>query len=311
MATLTHLNALRAFEATARHLSFSGAAAELHVTPAAVGQQVRLLESYLEVELFTRAPGGSNRLVPTEVAIRALPDIRAGFDRMAIGLDLLKQGASHTLLNVTVSPAFAAKWLLPRIDRFQQQHPDIDLRLNTSQQILDFPTHGIDVGVRYGAGEWAGLMSVWLMGEEIHPVCSPQYRTISGAQPQSIEDLRECTLLHDLSMEHNKAFPTWDTFFQQVNLKGIDTARGLRINNSAAVLQAAIDKQGIALGRSVMVADDLAAGRLIRPFQEMVQPSQLGYYVVFRPECADLSKVTAFRDWLLGECAGSLETSPV
>jgi LysR family glycine cleavage system transcriptional activator len=298
----TYLNALRAFEAAARHQSFSEAATELNVTPAAVGQQVRVLESWLGVPLFHRANSGTTRLVPTDAARAALPDIRAGFDRLSMGLSRLKDASDSGVLTVTVSPAFAAKWLLPRIERFQQAHPDTDLRLDTNQRPVDFLVDGIDVGVRYGAGIWPGLTAVWLMDEEIYPVCSQSLRDQSPALLEPA-DLSRYTLLHDLTMEQNSGFPTWRTWLDAAGFPDIDAEHGLRINNSAAVLQAAIDSRGVALGRSEMVRDDLAAGRLVRPFGDLTCPIDLAYYVVYRPECAAKPRIAAFRDWVLGEAA--------
>ncbi len=306
MNPLIHLNALRAFEASARHLSFSAAALELNVTPAAVGQQVRSLEAWLGTTLFRRVNSGASRLTLTDVARSALPDIRAGFDRLSIGLDRLRDATAHGVLTITVSPAFAAKWLLPRIDRFQAAHPDTDVRLNTTQQSLDFLTHGIDIGVRYGAGRWAGLSAAHLMDEEIFPVCAPSLMNRDSSSLRSPPDLARYTLIHDLTIENNVDFPTWETWLAAAGYSSIDTRHGLRINNSAAVLQAAIEGQGVALARSVMVADDLAAGRLVRPFPLIECPLTLGYYVVVRPECAELPRIAAFRDWLLAEAAGAV-----
>jgi LysR family transcriptional regulator, glycine cleavage system transcriptional activator len=306
MNPLIHLNALRAFEASARHLSFSAAALELNVTPAAVGQQVRSLEAWLGTTLFRRVNSGASRLTLTDVARSALPDIRAGFDRLSIGLDRLRDATAHGVLTITVSPAFAAKWLLPRIDRFQAAHPDTDVRLNTTQQSLDFLTHGIDIGVRYGAGRWAGLSAAHLMDEEIFPVCAPSLMNRDSASLRSPPDLARYTLIHDLTIENNVDFPTWDTWLAAAGYSAIDTRHGLRINNSAAVLQAAIEGQGVALARSVMVADDLAGGRLVRPFPSIECPLTLGYYVVVRPDCAELPRIAAFRDWLLAEAAGAV-----
>lgn len=296
----TYLNALRAFEAAARHQSFSEAAAELNVTPAAVGQQVRVLEAWLGVTLFHRASSGTTRLVPTDAARAALPDIRAGFDRLSMGLSRLKDASDSGVLTVTVSPAFAAKWLLPRIERFQQAHPDTDLRLDTNQRPVDFLVDGIDIGVRYGAGIWPGLTAVRLMDEEIYPVCAPRLLDQSPVL-QTPGDLSRHTLLHDLTLEQSTGFPTWRTWLDAAGFPGIDAEHGLRINNSAAVLQAAIDSRGVALGRSELVRDDLAAGRLVRPFGDLSCPIDLAYYVVYRPECAAKPRIAAFRDWLVEE----------
>lgn len=307
MASLVHLNALRAFEASARHKSFSAAAAELNVTPAAVGQAVRILEEWLGTPLFHRAPSGRARLVPTEAAERALPDIRAGFDRLLLGLERLREGAAGGVLTVTVSPAFAAKWLLPRIDRFQHAWPDTDVRLDTNHKPVDFVAQGIDIGVRYGAGQWPALEARKLMEEEVYPVCSPLLLRAS-ARLEEPGDLARQTLIHDLSMEGHDGFPSWLHWFRLAGVADRLASRGLRINNSAAVLQAAIDGHGVALARSAMAHDDLRAGRLVRLFPGVHCKSPLAYYVVYRPECAALPKLAAFRDWLLAEAAGDEAT---
>lgn len=300
MKTPVHLNALRAFEASARHQSFSAAAAELHVTPAAVGQLVRTLEEWLGAPLFLRSNAGRTRLVATEAAQRALPDIRSGFDRLSLGLEKLQEGSASGVLTVAVSPAFAAKWLLPRIDRFQSAWPDTDVRLDTNLKPVDFVAQGVDIGVRYGMGHWPGLVAEKLMDEEIYPVCSPEFLRQRGGFTAPADLSRE-TLIHDLSMEGHAGFPTWQAWFQQAAIAGKDRSRGLKINNSAAVLQAAAEGHGVALARSVMARDDLAAGRLLRLFPEIKVASSLAYYVVYRAECATLPKLVAFRDWLLAE----------
>lgn len=299
MGTPEHLNALRAFEASARHESFSAAAAELHVTPAAVGQLVRSLEEWLGTPLFHRGKSGRTRLVLTEAAQRALPDIRAGFDRLSLGVARLKEGSANGVLTVTVSPAFAAKWLLPRIERFQAAWPETDVRLDASMEMLDFVARGIDVGVRYGAGVWPGLVAEKLMDEEMYPVCSPVVLRQNRLRKPS--DLAGVRLIHDLSVDAHSGFATWDTWLEKADAKDVETKRGLQINNSAAVLQAAIDGQGIALARSIMARDDLAAGRLVRLFPEIEFASTLAYYVVYRPECGTLPKLVAFREWLFRE----------
>jgi LysR family transcriptional regulator, glycine cleavage system transcriptional activator len=299
MKSPVYLNALRAFEASARHQSFSAAAAELHVTPAAVGQLVRTLEEWLGAPLFHRGTGGRARLVVTEAAERALPDIRAGFDRLALGLERLKEGSASGVLTVTASPAFAARWLLPRLERFQHAWPDTDVRLDTSLKPVDFVAQRIDIGVRYGAGSWPGLTAQKLMDEEVYPVCSAALA--AGRRWRKPGDLARETLIHDLSMDGHAGFPTWDAWLREAGVTGVAALRGLRINNSAAVLQAAVEGHGIALARSVMARDDLAAGRLVRLFPQIAFASPLAYYVVYRPECASLPKLAAFRDWLIDE----------
>ena len=302
MRSIAPLNALRAFEASARHQSFSLAAQELNVTPAAVGQLVRTLEDWLGSPLFVRSTSGRARLVTTEVAEQALPDIRAGLERLAVGLERLRSGSAGGVLTVTVSPAFAAKWLLPRIERFQAAWPETDLRLDTSLKPVDFVAQRIDVGVRYGRGQWPGLAAEKLMDEEVYPVCAPAL--LATATLQAPGDLRGQVLIHDQSVDTSTGFASWQAWLRHAGVQGVPTDRGLRINNSAAVLQAAIDGQGVALARSVMAHDDLAAGRLVRLFPQVRLESALAYYVVYRPECIAQPKVAAFRDWLLREAHG-------
>lgn len=310
MKSPIYLNALRAFEASARHQSFSAAAVELNVTPAAVGQLVRGLEEWIGQALFHRVAGGRARLLPTEVAHRALPDIRAGFDRLNLGLERLKEVSERNILTVTLSPAFAAKWLLPRIERFQSLWPDIDLRLETSPRVLDFAAQGIDIGVRYGAGAWPGLVAEKLMDEEVFPVCAPRLLEQQDA-PKSPSDLAHLTLIHDLSLDSQTGFASWDTWFQQLGLSDVSSCRGLQINNSAGVLQATIDGRGVALARSSLVKEDLAFGRLLRLFPEIEMSSKLTYFVVYRADSANQPKICAFRNWIMAEATSTASATSV
>ncbi|GAB3630176.1 Glycine cleavage system transcriptional activator [Pandoraea terrae] len=294
------LNALRAFEASARHHSFSSAAAELNVTPAAVGQLVRSLEEWLGTPLFHRGTSGRSRLVPTEAAERALPDIRGGFDRLSLGLRQLQEGSRGGVLTVTASPAFAAKWLLPRIDKFHALCPETDVRLDTNLKLMDFVAQDIDIGVRYGRGSWPGLVAEKLMNEQIFPVCSPAWLARNGGLT-SPHDLAGKALIHDLSVDTHIGFASWNDWLVRAGAAEVDASRGMQVNNSAAVLQAAIDGHGVALARSVMACDDVASGRLIPLFPEITLASELAYYIVYRGECASLPKLVAFRDWLLQE----------
>lgn len=302
MKSPLHLNALRAFEASARHQSFSAAAEELHVTPAAVGQLVRSLEDKLGLVLFRRSHRGRARLLLTEAAERALPEIRAGLDKLALGLERLQQDAAGGILTVTVSPAFAAKWLLPRIHRFQALCPETDVRLETSLKPIDFGEQRVDIGVRYGAGAWPGLQAEKLMEEEVYPVCSQEFLRQHPRLKQPL-GLKGVTLIHDLSMDAQTGFPTWDAWLRSADIHDVPTARGMRINNSAAVLQAAIEGRGVALARSVMSRDDLAAGRLLRLFPKQAFASRLAYYVVYQAENALSPRLLAFRNWLFQEAS--------
>ncbi|WP_233586055.1 LysR substrate-binding domain-containing protein [Corallococcus sp. CA054B] len=263
---------------------------------------MRSLEEALGTPLFHRGTSGRKRLVLTEAAQRALPDIRAGFERLSVGVARLKENSSAGVLTVTGSPAFAAKWLLPRLERFQAAWPEPDVRLDASTELLDFAARGVDVGVRYGAGSWPGLVAEKLLGEEVHPVCSPALFR-QTRRPRRPSDLRGLRRIHDRSVDARLGFATWDAWLEKAGAKDVETKRGLRINNSATVLQAAIVGQGVALARSIMAHDDLAAGRLVRLFPEVEFPSVLAYYVVYRPECATLPKLVAFRDWLVREAS--------
>lgn len=297
---ISFLNALQAFEVAYRRQSFSAAAEELNVTPAAVGQLVKSLEEYLGQPLFIRQTGGKARLTPTEMAELAIGDIQAGFDRLQFGLAKLKSHHDSPVLNVTVSPAFAAKWLLPRLDAFQAAFPELDIMLNTSMKSLDFLTENVDFGIRYGNGNWANVQADKWQDEQLFPVASPHFiATHSLKQPS---DLLNLPLIHDMSMPPESGFLGWNDWFKQnVSLVLGVPVKGLRINNSAAVLQAAIDGQGVALARSVMAEDDLKAGRLVRLFPEIDSIPGLSYYLVYRPEHCTRKNICAFREWLMGQ----------
>ncbi|NWD04850.1 transcriptional regulator GcvA [Pseudomonas gingeri] len=297
-----HLNALRAFEAAARHLSYVRAAEELNVSPAAIGQLVRGLEDAHGVVLFHRSRSGPARLELTEVAVSALADLQAGFDLLSSAVARFKADEQDTSITVTVPPAFADKWLLARVEGFQALYPQYELRLDTNGKLVDFTTDRTDLGIRFGAGHWPGLMVTYLMAEEFFPVCSPAL--LSGGQPlASVADLKHHPLLHDVSMRGVAAFPTWETWLRQSGFDYGEARRGLQINDSAAVMQTAISGNGVALGRSSLVAADLAAGRLVRPFGEALS-CELAYYIVQRQGVEASPAVEAFKQWLLAQVAG-------
>jgi len=303
-----HLNALRAFESAARHSSYTRAAEELNVTPAAIGQLVRGLEDYLGMQLFHRAQSGVARLDLTEQARAALPDLQAGFDLLQSGMERLKSSVSRASITVTVPPAFADKWLLGRVERFQNQYPQYDLLVDTNGRIVDFNTERVDVGIRYGAGRWPGLFATRLLGDTFFPICSPAL--LKGEHPlRGVDDLHHHALIHDVSMRQEKRFPTWRSWLRQAGAKAkdINAERGLQINDSAAVIQAVIAGGGVALGRSVLVADDLAAGRVVRPFGD-AQAFDFAYYIVGKEDKLNSAPVAAFRDWILAECSESRAT---
>src|SRR5215475_2684138 len=219
MRAPNHLNALRAFEAVARHLSYVAAADELNVTPAAVGQLVRGLEEVLGIELFRRSQAGPSRLVLTDQARAAIPDLQAGFDNLAKAFERLRAARGRVAISVTVPPAFADKWLLRRVERFAVQYPAYDLRIDTSGRLVDFAAERIDVGIRYGGGSWRGLEATFLLRDAFFPVCSPAL--LEGLRPlRSPADLQYHLLIHDRSMAFESTFPTWRSWLASAVLCG-------------------------------------------------------------------------------------------
>jgi LysR family transcriptional regulator, glycine cleavage system transcriptional activator len=294
-----HLNALRAFEATARHLSYVAAADELNVTPAAVGKLVRGLEETLGLELFRRSQVGLSRLVLTEAGRAALPDLQAGFDRLSMAVERMKAGRSRLALTVTVPPAFADKWLLGRVERFRTSYPEYDLRIDTNGRLVDLVAERVDVGIRYGGGRWPGLEATFLLRDAFFPVCSPALLTCKHPL-KSVVDLKHHALIHDMSMSFDSTFPTWRVWLRNAGVTDFDCDRGLQINDSAAVFQAAIAGNGVALGRTTLVARDLAEGRLVRPFGEAL-PYDFAYYIVHKVEDRAKPAIVAIKKWLLTE----------
>jgi LysR family glycine cleavage system transcriptional activator len=290
---LPPLNALRAFEAAARQLSFTRAAAELNVTQTAISHQIRALEERLGVRLFRRLPRG---LLLTEEAQRYLPPIRDAFDQIALATERLVGAGTGATLTVSVLPSFAAKWLVPRLGRFRAAHPDLDLRISAASQLVDFARDDVDVGIRMGRGAYPGLRVERLFGETLVPVCSPLLQT-AGAHPlRQPEDLRHHVLLHD------DDYAGWELWLGLAGVTGIDARRGPRFTDSGMVVQAAAEGQGVALARRQLAAGDLAAGRLIQPFDVTI-PHDLAYYLVCPEATASQPKIAAFRGWLLAEAA--------
>lgn len=303
MRAPNHLNALRAFEAVARHRSYVRAAEELNVTPAAVGNLVRSLEETLGTELFHRSAAGPARLELTAAAVAALPDLQAGFDRLTAGLNKLRPATARSTVVVTVPSAIADKWLLRRVERFLEAFPQIDLHVDTNNKLVDFNVDHVDVGIRYGGGHWAGLTATLLMRDEFFPVCGPAL--LQHAQPlRSADDLRHHALIHDMSMRAEASFPTWTSWLAAAGITNIESGRGLQINDSAAATQAAVVGRGVALGRTILVADDLASGALIRPFGS-AQSHAFAYYVVCEPGRSNEPAIEAFVQWLLQEAVNA------
>jgi LysR family glycine cleavage system transcriptional activator len=275
------------------------AADELNVTPAAVGHLVRGLEAAVGVELFHRSQAGPARLVLTDAAQAVLPELQAGFDHLTVAFERLKASRGQITISVTVPPAFADKWLLPRVERFAAGHPQFDLRIDTSGRLVDFAAERLDVGIRYGSGRWPGLEATFLLRDAFFPVCSPAL--IDGTHPlRGPDDLTHHTLIHDRSMAFESMFPTWRSWLQAAGFPNINCERGLQINDSAAAYQAAINGSGVALGRTTLVAHDLAAGRLVRPFGEAMD-CELAYYLVHRTKADSDPGIAAFKTWICAE----------
>ena len=294
MAPLPSLNGLRAFEAAARHLSFTRAAAELNVTQTAISHQIRRLEDQLGLPLFERR---NRALALTREAQGYLPAVRAAFEDLRQATARLQRPEREDVLTVSTTASLAAKWLVSRVAAFQDAHPRIEVRITTSAHLVDFRREQIDMAVRYGRGNWPGLRAQWLMAEDIFPVCSPVL--LQGEKPlRRPEDLAHHTLLHATASRED-----WQLWLTAAGLpKSLATRRGLSFDQSFMAIQAAMDGLGVALGRSAYVEADLAAGRLVVPF-DVVLPADAGFYIVAPEETADTPKIALFRDWLTGSVA--------
>ena len=289
---LPPLNALRAYEAAARHLSFTKAAQELNVTQAAISHQVKALEERLGVTLFRRM---NRALLLTDEGQSYLPAVREAFDMIDAATARLLAHERTGALVVSCMPSFGAAWLVRRLGHFRAAHPDIDVRLDPSVPLVDFGREDVDIAIRYGSGDWPGLAVDRLMTEDVVPVCSPE--VLAGEHPlDTPDDLRHHTLLHD------EGQADWRNWLLAAGVEGVDPSRGVTYTDSSMVVQAAVAGQGVALARSALAADDLAAGRLVRAF-DIRLPVEYAYYVVYPEAYAERPKVMAFRDWLLAEAA--------
>lgn len=287
---LPPLTTLPSFEAAARHLSFSKAAEELHVTHGAVSRAIRHLEDRLGVRLFVRETRAV-RLTPVGAAYAA--DVREALDHLA-GATIAATGQQTSgVLNVSTLDSFAAKWLVPRLFRFRRLHGDIDVRLSTTEKLANFVSDGLDIGIRYGRGRYPDLKAELLLEEDVSPVCSP--KLLEAPHPlRTPADLKHHTLIHD------DFHIDWAVWLRTAGVEGVDPYRGPTFYSSGHAVQAAIMGDGVALGRSALVADDLAAGRLVQPFSFHL-PAGQAYYVVYPPRALQRYKVKAFRDWLVAE----------
>ena len=292
---LPPLNALRCFVVAAKHLSISRAAEELFVTPAAVSQQIKQLEDHLGFPLFRRT---ARSLLLTDEGQACLPGLTEGFQRLSEALDeidLLQHGG---VLTLSVAPSFAAKWLMPRLDDFQERHPEIDVRISASMQLVDFSTQDVDCAIRYGTGEYPGLQVDHLMSESVIPVAAPSLVEQAGLRHPA--DLEGVPLLHDDGPERDASCPDWPMWLKAAGVKGIDSRRGPRFDQSAMIIETAVAGRGVALAKGRLAEQDLQAGRLVRLF-DVEQPLNFAYYFVCPAQKARLSRVEAFRTWLSGQ----------
>ena len=286
MRRIPPLGALRAFEAGARHLSFTRAATELRVTQAAISHQVRQLEDWLGVSLFERR---GHALTLTARGAAYLRELTPVFERMSEATTWLyarEQGP----LRLTVLPSFASCWLLPRLERFRKQHPDIELHVNSSEALWDFLDDRFDVGIRSGLGRWTGLKAELLASERLVPVCTPAL----AKRLRTPGDLGKVRLIHDSPKDG------WRRWLDAAGVSGVDADRGPVFNDAGLALQAARLGDGVALGRWMLAADDLKAGRLVQPFKAVL-PYDFSYWLVHPRPLTGRRDVAAFKAWVLEE----------
>ncbi len=290
-ARLPSLNGLRAFEAAARHLSFTLAAAELNVTQTAISHQIKRLEEELGLRLFVRK---NRTLALTPKAKDYLPGVRAAFNDLRLATDRLLRKDEDNVLTVSTLASHAAKWLLPRLSAFQEAHPGIDVRITTSTSLVDFKNGDVDAAIRYGRGHWPGVRAQWLMADELFPVCSPAL--LNSAKPlRCPEDLAHYTLLHTSGGYDDD----WRQWLTAAGLPtDISKQPGVSFDLIFMTVQAAIDGIGVAMGRTSYVQDDIAKGRLVVPFK-IALPADAGFYLVSPESSDEPQKLKLFRQWLL------------
>jgi LysR family glycine cleavage system transcriptional activator len=304
MLRLPGLPAMRVFEAAARHLSFTRAASELGVTPAAVSNQIRVLEDQLGRRLFTRTSRAMQLTSHGEVLLGGVTEAFAILSRTVQQITTVQRPR----LSITTSPSFAAKWLVPRLAGFQRANPEIDVSVDVSDRVIELGGQGAQVAIRFGGGTYPGMTSDRLFDEFLFPVCSP--RLLDGPHPLlTPDDLRHHTLIHLDWRARGDTWPDWRMWLLAAEAKGVDPDRGLHLSQTDLVIQAAIAGQGIALGNTSLVGDDLASGRLVQPFDlSLKAPSVFAYHLVIPTAMLDQLIVAAFRQWMLAE-AGRTDTA--
>lgn len=292
------LRSLRAFDAAARHLNFTRAAEDMGVTPAAISNQIKELEDQLGVELFVRTSRTMRLTRAGEILSGAAHE---AIELLARALHRVKRLENRNQLRVSSTPSVAAKWLVPRLDRFLALVPKADVRIDVSNMPSDFDRDDVDVAIRFGAGRYPGLRSDPLFQDSLSPVCSP--RIITKEKPlRTPRDLLNHTLIHLDWDAQDQSWPTWKMWMQAAGIKDFDDRAGLHFGQTSLTIQAAIDGHGVALGDSNLVSDDVAAGRLVRPFElSLKAPKSFSYHIITRLDTSDAPMVEAFRDWCLAE----------
>jgi LysR family transcriptional regulator, glycine cleavage system transcriptional activator len=287
---LPPLSTLSAFEAAARHLNFTRAAEELFLTHGAISRAIKNLEGQLGLMLFER---GTRSVRLTAVGEPYARTVREVLVQLAAATAATTARHSDTTLNVSTSGGFAGKWLVPRLYRFHRAHNHIDVRVSTTGTLTNFLGDGIDIAIRYGGGNYSGLTTEFLADEQVFPVCSP--RLLAGVHPLRVPgDLKHHTLIRD-------GYPIdWATWLASAGVEDVDPDGGLTFDSYTFAIEAAVQGDGVALGRTMLVEGDLAAGRLIRPFEQALK-AYSSFYVVYPPDAIRQRKVKAFRDWLFSE----------
>lgn len=296
---LLPLNALRAFDAAARHLSFKKAAEEISVTPAAISQQIRTLEEYLDIQLFIR---DRQYLRLTKHAELALPTLEEAFEKFEKTIDILTESDKDNDLRLSISPSFASKWLIPRLGSFHDRHEEIAVRVSASMEVINFKNTDFDLAVRYGRGNYPGLYVEELMKEEIFPVCAPDLITGDNSI-KTYEDLRNVTLIHDDSSLEDESCPKWDMWLKAIGITLPNDSKRVHFNTTQLTIEAALAGRGVALAKRTIAKGDLENGRLIRLF-DRAMPIDFAYYIVCPESRREIPKVKAFINWLREEAKG-------
>lgn len=294
------LNALRAFETAARCLSFQKAAARLFVTPAAVSHQVKRLEDHLGIALFER---GHRTVTLTSEGAALATSLSDIFEMLDLALDRASPAATADL-RVSTMESFAAKWLAPRLPRFHARHPDIQVRIVTSDQLADLGRDGIDIALRYGPGAGYGNPADLLMEAPVFPVCAPGTLRADGLPLTSPADLAHVTLIHDQSAEGRPGVPDWAAWLAFAGVPAVRADTGPVYPSIYLAQEAALHGHGVALGVGPLVEEDLRAGRLIRPFEALL-PNAYAFWTVCPAAGRKVEATDAFRRWLEVESRAS------